>query len=202
MSRSNRRPVPKKKHRAVKIVLILFLLLCCAGIFLYTQHREILKQFYPLRYEEQISEYAGEEDLDPYLVMAVIRTESSFDPQAVSSAGACGLMQMTPQTLDWVCMLEGVSGYEEEDLFDPSTSIRFGCALLRYLIDKYQNVETALAAYNAGVGNVDSWLQDSTLSDGKGNLTNIPIAETREYVKKVMQNREIYQYLYSNFQAK
>lgn len=199
MNHGKSRTMPKKRHRAAKVFLVLFLLLCCAAVFLYTQHREILKQFYPLRYEEQISEYANEEELDPYLVMAVIRTESSFDPQAVSSAGACGLMQMTPQTLDWVCMLEGVSGYEEEDLFDPSISIRFGCALLRYLIDKYDNVETALAAYNAGVGNVDSWLEDPSLSDGKGNLTDIPIAETREYVKKVMQNRGIYQYLYSDF---
>ncbi len=191
----------KKKHRAARFFMVLLLLLLCAGVFLYTQHKELLRQFYPLRYQEQILKYSQQENLDPYLVMAVIRTESSFQPEATSSAGACGLMQMTPDTLDWVCAMEGVTGLEKENLYDPEISIHYGCAFLEYLLRKYGNTETALAAYNAGVGNVDRWLQDSSISDESGNLVNIPFGETRNYVKTVMQSREIYRYLYPEFQS-
>jgi len=152
---------------------------------------------YPLAYEEIITRYAAENSLDPALVFAVVHTESRFQPDAVSHAGAKGLMQLTDDTNEWVAFLQREETMPEK-IFEPELNVRRGCKLLAYLIEHFGNTETALAAYNAGIGRVNSWLTDSSISDDGITLQNIPFAETRAYVKAVTETRAIYQRLYFN----
>lgn len=147
---------------------------------------------FPVAYSEYIVEYASENDLDPYLVMAVIKVESNFVPEA-TSAYAGGLMQLTEETAKWVADKLEISDY---DFMDPETNIKFGCYYLKHLIDKYEHVDTALAAYNGGMGNVSKWLADSDYSDDGETLKYIPFKETRNYVVKVEKNWEDYKKIY------
>ena len=146
---------------------------------------------YPIAYGGLITHYAGENDLDPFLVMAVIHVESNFIPEAQSHV-AYGLMQLTYETAEWVANDMKVT--YDYDIADPETSINFGCYYLRHLINIYENIDTALAAYNAGMGNVNSWLNDRQYSDDGITLKvqNIPFPETRSYVEKVNASWEYY----------
>ena len=122
-----------------------------------------MKFLYPQRYADLVEREAAQFELDPDLVYAIIKTESGFDSQAVSSAGAKGLMQLTQETFDWIASL-----YPTEDggadVFQPEDNIHCGCALLRLLLDQYGSLEVALAAYNAGMGNVSQWLESGDYS--------------------------------------
>lgn len=143
---------------------------------------------YPVAYADYIAKYSKENSLDPYLVMAVIKVESNFVPEAHSGV-AGGLMQLTEETAEWNANELGVSEY---DYMDPETNIRFGCHYLRHLIDMYGNIDTALAAYNGGMGNVSEWLGDLRYSDDGVELKYIPFPETRNYVEKVNSSWEHY----------
>ncbi len=142
---------------------------------------------YPLRYEHIISGHAANYDLDGALIAAVIYRESGFDADAVSSAGAVGLMQLLPDTAQGIASLTGGEQYEPDDLYDPEINVRYGSFYLRRLVDKYGSVELALAAYNAGQANVDGWL-----AAGGG----IEFAETREFVEHVLELRSTYSRAY------
>lgn len=154
-----------------------------------------MKFLYPQSYSELVEREAAEFHLDPYLIYAVIKTESGFDPQARSRADAQGLMQLTQETFEWIGSLyppENGGG----DVFDPGDNIHCGCALLRLLMDQYGSVDVALAAYNAGMGNVSGWLESGDYSHDGETLHTIPYPETDAYVKKVQQALKIYQKLY------
>ncbi len=144
---------------------------------------------YPVAYADYIVKYAKENDLDSYLVMAVIKVESNFVPEA-HSGFAGGLMQLTEETAQWNAEELGID--YEYDYMDPETNIMFGCRYLRHLIDVYGNTDTALAAYNGGMGNVSEWLGDSRYSDDGVTLKYIPFPETRNYVIKVNTYWESY----------
>lgn len=151
---------------------------------------------YPRSYSEIVTREAENCGLPESLVYAVIKAESSFDPEAQSPVGAMGLMQMMPDTFKWMQRRMGES-YETEALFDPDTSIRYGCAYLRLMLDTFEDeLATALAAYNAGPGNVTGWLSDKAYSDDGRMLKSIPFGETERYVEKVLQYKESYEKLY------
>ena len=147
---------------------------------------------YPVAYSEFITKYAAKNKLDPYLVMAVIKVESNYVPEARSQYAA-GLMQLTEETAEWNAEQMKIDDY---DYIDPETNIMMGCHYLRYLINKYDNTDTALAAYNGGMGNVSKWLDDPECSDDGKTLKYIPFAETRSYVEKVNRYWENYKQLY------
>lgn len=147
---------------------------------------------YPVAYGEWITEYSEKNSLDPFLVMAVIKQESNFVPEAHSGV-AGGLMQLTPETAQWNANVLGITNY---DYMDPETNINLGCHYLKYLIDHYSNVDTALAAYNGGMGNVDEWLNNSEYSNDGITLDYIPFDETRNYIVKVNDYWEHYTELY------
>lgn len=153
---------------------------------------------YPIKYEYFVEKYSEKYELDKHLVYGVIRTESRFDKFAVSSADAKGLMQLTDETGRECANKVGISGYDESALFDPEINIQLGCYYLRTLINTYKNIDTALAAYNGGPGNVQKWLADSSYTDSDGNLVNIPFAETRNYVKRVNRATQMYKTIYSD----
>ena len=174
-------------------------IMCCETkeIALYAGYRHYMRCAYPMAYTEQVDQWSDEYALDASLVYAVIRTESGFDPNAVSHAGAMGLMQMTKDTFEWVQWRDKTDNpLPKEKLFDPEISIRYGCLMLHLLKEQYDNMETALAAYNGGMGNVSSWLKDPAYSDDGKTLRNIPYKETREYVRKVLEAQKMYRELY------
>ena len=158
---------------------------------------EYYRTLYPLEYRDYVIHYATVYELPQSLVYAVIHTESGFDPQAKSSAGAVGLMQMTPDTFQWAQWREKIDPpFDNDKLTDPETNSRVGCATLYHLGKLFADEQTVLAAYNAGMGNVGKWLQDKAYSDDGETLHTIPFRETRDYLKKVAAAREMYQSLY------
>lgn len=151
---------------------------------------------FPYEYDNLISQYARENDLDKSLVAAVIYQESRYRPGAVSSQGATGLMQIMPDTARWIAERLDLD-YKAADLKDPEYNIRMGTYYLAYLWTRYEGDETlVLAAYNAGPGNVDTWLKNKKYSED-GKLTYIPFRETRNYVAKVLQMKSVYRSLYA-----
>ena len=143
---------------------------------------------YPVSYSSYITQYSKENELDPYLVIAMIRQESNFVADA-RSPYAGGLMQLTEITAKEYAGKMGLTDY---DYMDPETNIQIGCFVMSSLIEKYENVDTALAAYNAGVGNVDKWLTNPDYSfDGK-SLYNIPFSETSNYIRKIHKYMDEY----------
>lgn len=147
---------------------------------------------HPLAYESLVRTTAAEYDLDPALLAAVIASESGFDADAVSSAGAVGLMQILPSTGTSIANRRGLDGFDPATLSEPAVNLDLGAWYLRDLIDKYrdhpQSLDLALAAYNAGQGNVDAWV-DAT---PEGEAVVIPFPETRAYVEKVARLEDVY----------
>jgi soluble lytic murein transglycosylase len=138
---------------------------------------------YPLRYESIVRSHARNYDLDPALLAAVIYQESKFRPDARSNSGAIGLMQLRPETAKGIAIRTGGSRFQTSDLYVPEINVRYGSWYLRHLLDKYDDEETALAAYNAGQRNVDEWR-----AQGKG----IQFSETRAYVDRVEHLKGVY----------
>jgi soluble lytic murein transglycosylase len=144
----------------------------------------------PLRHEDVIRQQAAAKDLDPALIAGVIFTESHFVDQT-SRAGARGLMQITPQTARAIAQSTGGVAFRDDDLATPQVNIAYGAWYLRHLLDHYGGNEVlALAAYNAGLGNVDRWLIRS--GGGKLKVGDLPFPETRAYVTKVLHARDQY----------
>lgn len=155
-----------------------------------------MKLIYPLKYEQQILKYSENFELNEYLVMGIISTESGFDEHAVSHKSARGLMQVKKETALWCIESLGLD-IKENEIFLSEQNIYIGCAYLDYLEDLYGgNTLTALAAYNAGLGNVNKWLADPRYSDDGITLKKIPFEETSQYIKKVRKRTEIYRNLY------
>jgi soluble lytic murein transglycosylase len=153
----------------------------------------------PVYHASLIHQYADTYRLDPNLVIAVIKTESDFHTDAVSPMDARGLMQILPDTAEWIAReLDEEDSYQIEDLFEPDTNIRYGTFYLRYLLDHFRNTDLAIAAYNGGMGNVTQWIDEDTITNEGENMHSIPIDETRDYVQKVNTNREMYERLYGN----
>ena len=149
-------------------------------------------RFFPLDYMDLIMKYSRKNQLAPALVCAVIKAESSFNPDAHSKENASGLMQLIQQTADWGGQELEIPNYSYDRIFDPELNIQLGTWYLNKLIAQFGDVNTALAAYNAGSGNVSGWLQDSKLSaDGK-TLDEIPFPETAAYLERVTGNQRFY----------
>jgi len=180
----------------VILVLLIIAILVAFFVLRPTAERLWMEQRHPLLYEELIFHYSAERDLDPFFVMGVIRAESTFRSHAISPVGASGLMQIMPTTGEWLAERMGIS-FELDDLFNPAYNIRMGTYYLRHLIGIFGYADTALAAYNAGTGNVTNWLNDERYSADGATLHTIPFPETREYVERVNEFMEIYRELYS-----
>lgn len=163
-------------------------------VMLLNSGKELKKSIYPTEYSEYVYKYSQEYDIDPNLVFAIIKTESNFDPNAGSNAGALGLMQLMPDTFDWLQQYKnGEITMDTSQLYDPETNIQYGCIFLEFLLEKYAIEETAVAAYNAGFGAVDGWLTDSNYSTDGETLYYIPYPETAAYVDKVENAKICYE---------
>ena len=192
-----------KKGGKVKVVIISIVAIALAVTavlvatnFYKKTENNLEKSAYPLEYTDLVNKAAKDYNLQPALIYGVIHTESRFDPQAGSSVGALGLMQIMPETFDWLQEKRGETGkYTTEDLYTPSVNIDYGSYLLRYFLDYYGNEKCAVAAYNAGF-EVSNWLEDPNCSPDGMTLDVIPYPETSEYVVKVENAKQKYIELY------
>lgn len=181
---------------AAELLLLLFVLV---GVVLLLRFGCVryLRAAYPDTYRDTVLAAADEYDVSPSLIFAVIHTESGFRPDVVSTAGAVGLMQVTEDTLEWAVMrTRGDATLTANDLADPGVNIRTGTCVLMLLSEMFENGDTVLAAYNAGMGHVQEWLADSRYSSDGTTLTAIPFEETDRYVDKVRHAQKVYQRLY------
>ena len=152
--------------------------------------------FFPLPYQNLVTIYAGQRSLDPLFVQAMIREESSFNPGAVSRRGALGLMQIMPETGAWIAR-QLDEEFTPARLFAPVDNIRFGTWYLAALRTEFHgDLVKTLVAYNAGSRRVHSWLADGTWDGRLGNLGDLPYAETRRYVIKILRSYRAYRFLY------
>lgn len=180
------------------ITTVTVLLLTLGTLLLNYGYKHYYSAVYPRQFSEEVTAASEQFDVEPSLIYAIIHTESSFQPQATSSAGAKGLMQLTDSTLQWALNRAGEQGkYTAEDLYDPSVNIHYGVYVLTLLGEQFKNTETILAAYNAGIGRVSEWLKDPAYSTDGVHLTAIPYPETADYVERVQNARKQYRELYN-----
>ncbi len=160
--------------------------------------REAVNEFtLPLSDADIIRQQAADKHLDPALIAAVIYAETKFDPRP-SSAGAQGLMQILPQTAEFLARRSGATTFTVADLATPQVNIAYGSYYLRFLLDHFRdNKVLALAAYNGGEANVDTWLADERARGRRLTIARIPFPETRAYVLKVLKAQRDYRHAYS-----
>ncbi len=184
---SRRSPLASYRWAIGAVVLLL-----AAIAFLYVRGPAFLqRRYYPLEHTDAIAESARRHEVNPYLVAAVIDSESDWDASATSRAGAVGLMQILPSTAEEMRDSGMVAADVGDDLADPVTNIEYGTAYLRLLVERYHEIEPALAAYNAGIANADRWV-----AEGSDIRDTIEFPETRHFVLSVVRARDAYERLY------
>lgn len=187
-----------KQKRSRRGFGVLFWLLAAAVVVLGVRFASdrYYRMAYPVEYQELVEQYCQEFSVEPALCYAVIRTESSFNPEATSSIGARGLMQLTEETFDWVkSRLEPQSDTTYDAMYEPEKNIEYGTYLLHALTEQFGSVNNALCAYHAGWGSATSWLENPEYS-ADGEIHTIPYADTARYVEKVERTCQIYRELY------
>jgi len=182
----------KKKNKTVRIIIICILLLAIIGAIGAVVY---INRYYPVHHVEIIYKYADEYGLDRSFVFAVINAESRFNENAVSRAGASGLMQIMEDTAYWLAPQAGLADFSYDDIFDPDVNIRLGTFYLSMLIRWFGSAELALCAYNAGPGHVWVWLENPEYSSDGETLDFIPFAETRNYVTRVLEYQRVYEFI-------
>ncbi|TQK74075.1 soluble lytic murein transglycosylase [Brevibacillus sp. AG162] len=177
--------------RAALIVLVL------ASVFLLLNTPLVWKWMYPIKYEQQIVTASLKYEVDPHLVLAVIRSESGFATDRVSKKGAVGLMQIMPETAEWIVKEAGFRPKDSQYLYDPVMNIEIGTWYLDFLLSRYDgDIVQVIAAYNAGPGKVNGWLASEQWDGTRETIEDIPYGETRQYVQRVLYYHDRYKNIY------
>ena len=186
----------KKRNKPKKIGI--FIIVLVAAFFLTIW---VLKTFvYPLTHFSIVKESASENSLDPYLILAIIKTESGFNENAKSNKDAKGLMQMLDSTANEVNDNINIVDSVDDNIYDADVNIKLGCKYFSNLVKRYDgNYYLAICAYNAGMGNVDKWLENGYIEKNLDEYKNVnlPFEETSKYLEKVISSYKIYVKLYS-----
>ena len=186
----------KNKYKIIiGTVIVIFMVIILFVLF----KDKPLKILYPKTYSEIISVYANEYSVEENLIYAVIKAESNFNNEAVSNKSAIGLMQIVEGTAVEVVKRNGIELNIEnikQELLDIDNNINIGTKYLSMLLEQYGNIEVALAAYNAGIGTVNNWIEKQIIQADGSDIENIPYKETNNYVRKILRDYDIYNYLY------
>lgn len=186
--------ISKIFNKKMLIILLSILIFIC--LFKIFRVQDILKKnIYPNKYEGYVESYSQKYNVEKNLVFAIIKAESNFDENAISNKGATGLMQIMPSTANEIAKNIKID-YNEIDLKKADTNINIGVKYISILIEKYGNKEVALAAYNAGTGNIDNWIEKGIIKKDGTDIENIPYKETNNYVRKILRDYKIYMNLY------
>jgi soluble lytic murein transglycosylase len=187
----------RMSRRLLGTIVSVALLALFVGLMVSEVNHAVSRLGLPLSDEGVIRAQAAEKHLDPALIAAVIYAESKFEPRR-SSAGAEGLMQILPATAYFLAHLSGGSRFTESDLATPRINVAYGSYYLRYLLNHYNGNEMlAVAAYNAGLANVDGWVAEANSAGKHLTVEAIPFPETRAYVERVLQAQREYRAKYS-----
>lgn len=185
------------KNKKIIVVTLLFILI----VFVFLFKDNLLKILYPKTYQEIVSVYEEKYNVEANLIFAVIKAESNFNERAISNRNAIGLMQIMEETAKDVAKKNDIEiNFDnlQEELCDVYKNIEIGTCYLSTLIQKYQNKEVALAAYNAGTGTVDGWIEKGIIQKDGTDIENIPYKETNNYVRKILRDYKIYEDLYNS----
>lgn len=185
-----------KEKRIIKIVLVCLLSIILVIICGYVILKNVI---YPLNHFSIVKEEASKNNIDPYLVMAIIKTESGFKKDATSNKDAKGLMQIIDSTATDINNKTNIVDEVGENIYDENVNISLGCKYFSDLIKRYNgNYYLAICAYNAGMGNVDKWIEQGIIDKDISSYNNIslPYKETEKYLKKVMDSYHMYKVLY------
>lgn len=174
-----------KKGMVILLIIVILIVLIIST-------NQMIKFIYKTDYSEYVEKYAKEYNIDKYLIYAVIKNESNFDKEATSNREAKGLMQIMNATGEEMANKLNV----ENELYNEETNIQLGAFYLSELLEKYDNYLLAIAAYNAGIGNVDSWIKKGIIKPDGSDIENIPFKETNNYVRKISRDYKIYVKLY------
>ncbi len=181
----------RRFNKNLMVVIIL------VGLGLILSSKAFWRVFFPFPYQDMVFTEAVRNNVDPFLVAAIIKTESNFNSGAESAMGARGIMQIMPETGSWAAGKMDLKGFKPGDLYKTETNIKIGCWYLRNLNEEFKgNKILVVAAYNGGRGNVRGWLEKEQWSGEHATVDQIPFTETRKYVKKVLKNYSWYRYLY------
>ena len=201
-----RRPVKRIKTSTAKktvsgrriiYALLLLAVLCFAGWRIWRSDAVQMRFVYMWPYQNEIVTYARRNNIDPFLVAAVIKNESEFRPGAVSSVGAIGMMQIMPETGEWIARQMGLDNYSIHSLYNPGINIRMGCWYLSELKHEFKdNMLLMMMAYNAGRGNTHGWMNANGWDYSFGEIRDIPYPESKSYVANVLHDRDEYYRLY------
>lgn len=188
----------KSKKKRMAFFLLFLLILAVVGSAVLPRY--LLKKLYPIRFTEQVEQYAAQYDMDKYFIYAVIYAESRFDSNAVSHLGASGLMQLMPDAFEWVKyrMKDERELSYQDDVFDPDINIQYGTYMLSLLLKEFGERDVAVMAYHAGRGNVQKWLDNPKYSDNGKTIHTIPYKDTEKYVNSINRAYKIYTRLYKN----
>ncbi len=172
---------------AIKIIIIIILItLLLTGINIIVN-----KILYKKEYSEHVKKYAQKYQIEEELIYAIIKAESNFNPKAISKSNAQGLMQLMYSTAEEVAKENNIE-LTKENILEPQINTEIGTIYISKLIKKYQNLEVALSAYNAGVGKVDKWIKDGIIKKDGSDIENVPYKETNTYVRKILRDYKIY----------
>lgn len=180
---------------SMKVVAVLAALVFLGvGLAVY---RQVVRSLYPIHYGSAIERSARESAVDPFLLASMIRVESDFRPSARSSKGARGLMQILPSTGHWIAQKLRIEGFTEAYLDEPEANIRMGAWYVAELTREFGATIPAIAAFNAGRGNVRKWMDQGRWDGSARRLDDLPFRETRVYVRRVINARSWYHRVYS-----
>lgn len=181
----------KKLWKYIIVLIVIIIIL----VVLFSNKNTIMKKFYIIKYSEYVEKYSQEYEIDKYLIYACIKAESNFIEKAESKKGAKGLMQLMDSTGQEIAKGLNMT-IDNDDLFIPEININLGTKYISKMLKKYGNIQLALAAYNAGSGNVDSWINSGKLKADGSDIEKIPFKETNNYVRKILKDYKIYKELY------
>lgn len=182
-----------------KKILIIASTIILIVVFLGVFKEQIQMIIYPKTYKEIVSIYTEKYNVEENLVFAVIKAESNFDTEAVSNRNALGLMQIMEDTAKDVAKKYNIEidyNNAKQEILNVQNNINIGTKYLSILLERYQNKEVALAAYNAGIGRVDEWIKKGIIKNDGSDIENIPYKETNNYVRKILRNYKIYEQIY------
>ena len=188
-----RRKTRKSKKKVNMIFRILLIIITAILISLSPTvfNKLMIKKLYKKDYSEYVSKYAEEYEVDENLIYALIKAESNFNEKAVSHQNAKGLMQLMQSTAQDLANRSQIK-LTKDNILDPDININLGTQYIASLLNKYGSIEVALAAYNAGSGNVDKWIKNGTIKSDGSDIENVPYKETNTYVRKIMRDYKIY----------
>ena len=186
-----------KKVIVTLVILIIILTIYFICFKVIRVQDKILKYIYPIEYSEYVEKYSEENNLDKYLVYAIIKAESNFDPHVTSSSDAKGLMQLMEETAIERSNMIDEQTIETHDLYNPEINIKLGTSYFAYLLGLFDNnTILALTAYNAGLGNVQEWINKGIIKKDGSDIENIPYKETNNYVRKILKDYQMYMKIY------